>query len=116
LRPAPRGVRGRTGAGGGAATASHSASFWLLVSAFVLSAFATAAVTVHLVPLLIGRGGDPAFAAFAAGLLGLAQLAGRLLFAVGTRAPAIAFGLAAASLVFLALEQSRWAVVAFALA
>jgi hypothetical protein len=113
LRPAPPHDHAESKA---VATAYRSTAFWLLVSAFVLSAFATAAVTVHLVPLLIGRGREPAFAAFAAGLLGLAQLAGRLLFALGTRAPAAAFTLAAVSLAFLALEQSRWAVVAFALA
>ena len=38
-------------------------------------------MTVHAIPFLIERGHSPAFAAFAVGLIGIAQIPGRLLFA-----------------------------------
>lgn len=74
---------------------------------------------MHLVALLIAGGITPAFAAFAAGLMGLAQIPGRILFALvgrrldpATLAGAV-FGLGAAALMLLALTHARWAVTVF---
>ena len=52
---------------------------WLAL-AFALSTFATTAVSVHLVPILLERGFSLAFAGGAMGLLGLMALPGRLIF------------------------------------
>ena len=123
LRPAP----------GDAATAPRdqaralyrsvgSLTFWLLAGAFTLGSFSTYAIVVHLVSLLIHGGSDVAFAAFVAGLLGIAQLPGRLVFGLVARflgeaaLPVAVFGLGAAALVLLARERSDWAVIAFAIA
>jgi MFS family permease len=63
----------------GAAVASNG--FWYLTAAFVLSSFAVSAVAVHLIPYLLTAGRSAAFAAFAAGLMGVMQVPGRILFA-----------------------------------
>jgi len=55
--------------------------FWALAGAFAVSAFATVAITVHLIPYLIQRGYAPAFAAVIVGWIGAMQLLGRALFA-----------------------------------
>lgn len=60
--------------------ALRSGAFWTLAAAFLLSAAATAVVGVHLIPHLIDRGFDPAFAAWVAGLVGAMQVGGRLAF------------------------------------
>jgi predicted MFS family arabinose efflux permease len=92
--------------------------FRLLVGSFALGSFVTVAVAVHVVALLVGRGESPSFAAFAAGLMGLAQIPGRILFALAGRrlgraaTAAGVFGLGAAALVLLALAQARPAVLA----
>jgi MFS family permease len=97
-----------------------SPSFWLLTSAFTLASFSTYAIVVHLVSLLIHGGDDAAFAAFVAGLLGISQLPGRLIFGLVGRLlgesalPLAVFGLGAAALVLLARERSHWAAIAFA--
>lgn len=39
-------------------------------------------MTVHAIPYLLERGQNPAFAAFAVGLIGVSQIPGRLLFAL----------------------------------
>lgn len=62
-----------------AATAIRAPSFRWLAAAFSLSALTTTAISVHLVPLLLGRGHAPAFAAAAMALLGLMALPGRLI-------------------------------------
>jgi predicted MFS family arabinose efflux permease len=96
-------------------------SFWMIVAAFALSSFAAVAIVVHLVPFLIDAGSSPAAAAFAAGLLGLAQIPGRLLFVWSSRllsAPAntvAVFGLSVAALCLLAANRSAWAVLVFVL-
>ncbi|OHV31827.1 MULTISPECIES: MFS transporter [Pseudofrankia] len=54
--------------------------FLLLVAAMTLSAFALYAVVVNLVPLLTGRGLSTTFAAWAIGLGGAGQVAGRLCY------------------------------------
>jgi MFS family permease len=57
-----------------------SRTFLLLVTAATLTAFALYAVVVNLVPLLTGRGLSPALAAWALGLGGAGQVAGRLCY------------------------------------
>jgi MFS family permease len=54
--------------------------FLLLAAAMTLSAFAQYAVIVNLVPLLTGRGMSPTGAAWALGLGGVGQVAGRLCY------------------------------------
>jgi MFS family permease len=98
----------------------RSASFWLLTGAFTAASFSTWAIVVHLVSLLIQNGSSAAFAALAAGLLGISQLPGRLVFGLLSRRvgqaalPAAVFGLGAAALVLLAAERSDWAAIVFA--
>jgi MFS family permease len=65
-----------------AATALRSGSFWLLSAAFFLASLTGIAMTVHAIPYLLERGEDPAFAAFAVGLIGISQIPGRVLYAV----------------------------------
>lgn len=78
MGPALRGVR--------ALQAIRSASFRRLAAAFALSTFATTALAVHLIPLLLERGHSPAFAGAAMGAVGLIALPGRLVFTpLGTR-------------------------------
>jgi MFS family permease len=62
-----------------------SAAFWYLTAAFVLSSFAISAIAVHLIPYLIQNGRSAGFAAFTAGLMGLMQVPGRLIFAGAAR-------------------------------
>jgi MFS family permease len=68
-----------------AATAVGSSAFWYLTAAFVLSSFAISAVAVHLIPYLLEGGRSAGFAAAAAGLMGLMQIPGRILFAGAVR-------------------------------
>jgi MFS family permease len=97
-----------------------SLSFWLLTAAFSLASFSTYAIVVHLVSLLIRGGADAAFAALVAGLLGISQLPGRLIFGLVGRLlgesalPVAVFGLGAGALVLLARERTDWAAIAFA--
>jgi len=70
----------------GPVAAVASSSFWYLTAAFVLSSFAISAVAVHLIPYLLEGGRSAAFAAFAAGLMGLMQVPGRVVFAGLARA------------------------------
>ncbi len=69
-----------------AAAAVGSSAFWYLTAAFVLSSFAISAVAVHLIPYLLEGGRNAGFAAFAAGLMGLMQVPGRVVFAGAARA------------------------------
>jgi MFS family permease len=64
------------------ADAVASNAFWYLTGAFVLSSFAISAVAVHLIPYLVEGGRSLGFAAFAAGLMGLMQVPGRVVFVV----------------------------------
>jgi MFS family permease len=120
LRPAPH----RAEPAGAVApatrrTAARRGSFWLVVVAFSFASFVSVATVVHLVALLVAGGITPAFAAFAAGLMGLSQIPGRVLFAVVGRrlAPATlaaaVFALGGAALLLLALTHARWAVLVF---
>lgn len=64
------------------------AGFWRLTLAFGSSIFATVAMTVHSIPLLLERGHDSTFAARIAGMFGLMSLFGRLtLGPLGERLP-----------------------------
>lgn len=60
--------------------AGRTTVFWVLSIAFLVSSFATAAVTTHLIPFLVDRGYSAAFAAATIGWTGAMQLAGRVLF------------------------------------
>jgi MFS family permease len=60
--------------------AVRSSSFFWLAAAFGLSALVTTGVAVHLIPLLLERGYQPAFAGAAMGVMGLMALPGRLIF------------------------------------
>jgi MFS family permease len=131
LRPAPaRDEHERAGAMAGdvpaavsepqvaADVAIGSGSFWYLTTAFVISSFAISAVAVHLIPYLLAGGRSAAFAAFAAGLMGLMQVPGRLVFAAAARfvprrheAPAV-FLLQGVGLAVLAATTSVGGVLA----
>jgi MFS family permease len=60
-------------------------AFWWLTAAFALSSFAISALAVHLIPYLLERGQSASFAAGAAGLMGLMQVPGRLVFVAAGR-------------------------------
>ncbi|MEV5830922.1 MFS transporter [Spirillospora sp. NPDC052242] len=64
---------------------THSRPFWMLTAALTLSAFAMYAVLINLVPLLTDRGASPTVAAWALGLGGVGQVAGRLGYGALTR-------------------------------
>jgi hypothetical protein len=68
-----------------AAAAVGSSAFWYLTAAFVLSSFAISAVAVHLIPYLLEGGRSAGFASLAAGLMGLMQVPGRVVFAGAAR-------------------------------
>ena len=78
---APPEAPGEKGAGILLGPALRSREFRRLAAAFMLSAAAVAAVSVHLLSYLAERGLPGAWAASAAGSIGLMQLPGRLLFA-----------------------------------
>ena len=86
LRPPPRPAM-TGGATASAEARSHSVGealqtvvFWVLTVAFVTSNFAVNAVTIHVIPYLIGHGYPLATAAMTIGWMGAMQLVGRLLF------------------------------------
>ena len=94
-------------------------AFWFLAVAFFLATLATGAVFVHLIPYLVGQGYDPAFAAWAVGLIGIVGLPGRLVFTpLGGYLPrrwvtAGIFALQTLALVVLLTVHSPTGVVAF---
>lgn len=53
-------------------------AFWLLTVAFVLQQYASVAIALILIPYLVDRGDNPAFAATATGLIGAAQVVARI--------------------------------------
>src|SRR5436309_9077357 len=123
LRAAPRTRphQGKTHRDHTVREALWSPPLWLLSLASVLGSFTWSAVVVHLVSLLVRDGTDPAFAAFAVGLLGIAQLPGRAVFGlIGRRLsdrllPFVVWGVGSLALALLALDRERWAVVVFVL-
>ena len=72
--------RDRAAPGGAARQVLVSRTFLVLATSMTLSAFALYAVVVNLVPLLTGRGLSPSTAAWALGLGGAGQVAGRLCY------------------------------------
>jgi MFS family permease len=60
--------------------ALRDVSFWVLTTAFGLASVAGFGAIVLAVPAMVARGYSAGFAAFATGLIGLAQIPGRLLF------------------------------------
>jgi MFS family permease len=62
------------------AAARQAPVFWVLAAAFFVSNFATAALSTHLIPYLVGLGYSPTMSATAIGWMGAMQLPGRLLF------------------------------------
>lgn len=64
-----------------ARVALRTATFWFLALAFLIQSFAHAGISLHSVPMLIGWGYQPTFAATVIGLVGAMQVAGRLVFA-----------------------------------
>lgn len=97
----------------------RSWSFWLLTTAFMLNNGVFVAVGVHLIAYLVERGQPAAVAAGLAGLIGLMQLPGRLVFApLGRWLPrrwlsAAVFGLQGAALLLLAGVPTGPGLVAF---
>jgi MFS family permease len=111
---------GDPGRGGEARAAFASPRFWLLTAALALGSYTWSAMVVQLVPFLSDSGHSLQFGAFAAGVVGLGQLPGRLVFVLfgralgGSRLPTATFGLAAAALAVLLLNRSEPAVFVFA--
>ena len=100
-----------------AETALGSSAFWYLTAAFVLSSFAISAVAVHLIPYLLEGGRSARFAAFSAGLMGVMQVPGRIVYAGAVRllprsseAPAV-FLMQAAGLAVLAATTTAAGVI-----
>ena len=98
-----------------------SPPFWLLAIALAAGSYVWAVIVVQFVPLLLDSGQSLAFAAFAAGVVGIGQLPGRLVYVLigerlaGARLPVVAFGLAVTALVVLLVDRGVPAVLLFAL-
>ena len=94
-------------------------AFWWLAAAFFAGTLASMAITVHLIPYLLSVGYDRAFAAGAAGAVGLLALPGRLVFtplgAVFQRRyiTALIFLLQTLALLLLVTTHSTLGIVAF---
>ena len=65
----------------GVGAALRDRSFWWLTAGFTLTTLAAIAITIHMIPFLLGQGYDARFAALAAGLIGAMKFPGRLAFA-----------------------------------
>lgn len=111
---------GDTNGGGRAREAMASLRFWLLTGSMALGSFTWSVMVVQLVPFLSDAGHSLQFGALAAGVVGLGQLPGRILFIGfgralrGWRLPAATFLLAAVALTILELDRSEPAVFLFA--
>lgn len=104
------------------ASLSTRKGYWPLTLAIVLTALGLGMVISHVMPLLTWTGVDPRFALTAAALIGVAQVAGRLLVAlIGSRwnRPVLVslclLGLAAALLALVLAPQWPALILAFAL-
>jgi MFS family permease len=99
--------------------ATRSASFRWLTIGFCLAFFVNVAVTIHLIPYLIDHGFSGAFAATAAGLVGIMALPGRLIFTpLGEWVPrrfvtAAIFAVQAVAIVVLLTVRSTAGVICF---
>lgn len=105
-------------AGPDPAAIARSRPFLLLTAAVCLGAFTSFAVTVNQVPLLLGRGLSTEAAAWALGLGGVGQVAGRLFYpglaartGVRGRAALVLGGLAAATALLAVLPGPAWLLV-----
>jgi MFS family permease len=79
-QPLPERPPAALGRGMTLATARRTTVFWVLAAAFFVSNFATAALSTHLIPYLVGRGNSPTLAAAVIGWMGAMQLPGRFMF------------------------------------
>ncbi len=61
--------------------AMHRLDFWLLFAAFALTNITAGAVAAHIISLALSRGISASYAAWAAGLVGVMQVVGRLTLA-----------------------------------
>lgn len=99
--------------------ALHDRAFWWLAAAFFLGTLSTIAVSVHLVTYLREGGYGPAFAATAAGLIGVPQVLGRIVVTVLGRYWSLAkitagsFAVQAAAFPVLWTVSGRIGVLAF---
>ncbi len=66
--------------GVGTREALRQPTFWWLALGFSLSRATSIALTAHMVPLLLEKGYSPAWVATAAGMVGVMQLAGRVVY------------------------------------
>ena len=77
----------------GPAPFQRNASFWLMAFCFMAFGFVTAAMALHVIPLLESRGATPAAAIALAALIGPMQSSGRITEVLfGARVPALALG------------------------
>jgi MFS family permease len=101
-----------------AADVLRSRPFWLLSGAFFLATAAGIAMMVHTIAFLLERGYAAGFAAFAIGLVGIAQIPGRVLFGlIAGRVPArwataLVFVLIAAGIAIVVVLDSTATVIA----
>jgi MFS family permease len=99
--------------------ALHVPSFWWMASSFAIIWGCAVAVQIHLIPYLQDQGFSPAFAATAAGAIGLLKLPGRVLFApiadrFGQRAVGLGiFATHAAGIAVLAMARDAWGIWLF---
>lgn len=93
----------------GAGAVLRSRTFWMLAAALALSAVALYAVVIALVPLLLARGYSPDQAAWALGLGGAGQTAGRTLYATLAHRT----GVTTRTAVLIALGGATTAALAF---
>ncbi len=99
--------------------AMHTTQFWWIATSFAVIWGCAVAVQIHLIPYLQDEGFSPAFAATAAGAIGLLKLPGRIVFApladrFGHRPTSIAiFVLHASGIAVLAMADSAVGVWAF---
>lgn len=121
LRPSPHEAATGVGHQHTVTTSVHRIrGLWWLAAAFGLASFAVGAMGVHIVALLIEAGHGSAFAALIAGLIGISQIPGRMLFGVAagrlSRAPLViaVFGLGVAGLLVLGSERSPLTGITFA--
>jgi MFS family permease len=99
--------------------AMHTTQFWWIATSFAVIWGCAVAVQIHLIPYLQDEGFSPAFAATAAGAIGLFKLPGRIVFApladrFGHRPTSIAiFVLHASGIAVLAMANSATGVWVF---
>jgi MFS family permease len=99
--------------------AMHTTQFWWIATSFAVIWGCAVAVQIHLIPYLQDEGFSPAFAATAAGAIGLLKLPGRIVFApmadrFGHRPTSIAiFALHASGIAVLAMADSAMGVWLF---